>query len=73
MTQTNQTTREPGKRPDWIAKAPRTIGRTNRLERIGVAWNRDGGGLCLRFYGTQVIGEDVYLFPNDPLESDMAP
>lgn len=71
MTQSNQTAREPGTRPHWIAKAPKTIGRTQRLERIGVAWNRDDGGICLRLYGTQVIGEDVYLYPNDPPEADL--
>lgn len=71
MTQSNQTRREPGTRPHWIAKTPQTIGRTQRLERVGVAWNREDGGICLRVYGTQILAGDVYLYPNDPPESDL--
>ena len=50
--------------PDWIVKTPTGYGRKARLERIGVAWNRDkGGGICIRTSGTQFIADDIYLFP----------
>lgn len=53
--------------PDWIAKTAKQIGRRQKLERIGAAWNREeDGGICLRLHGTQIISEDIYLFPNEP-------
>jgi hypothetical protein len=51
------------KTPDWIVKTPKGYGRKQRLERIGAAWTREDGGICMRLYGTQVIEGDVYLFP----------
>jgi hypothetical protein len=51
------------KTPDWIVKTPKGYGRKERLERIGAAWNREDGGICIRVYGTQVISADIYLFP----------
>ena len=72
MTTTNTSTQQArtdnGNQPDWVAKSPRGIGRNQRLERIGVAWNRDDGGLCLRLVGTQIVDEDIYLYPmsDDP-------
>ena len=67
MTTTNTTSQDvrtdTGNQPDWVAKSPRGSGRNQRLERIGVAWNRDDGGICLRLVGTQIITEDVYLYP----------
>jgi len=69
MTQTTQTptsrNRESGTRPDWIAKCPKQVGRKKRLERVGAGWSREDGGICLRLYGTQVIAEDLYLYPVD--------
>lgn len=53
--------------PNWIAKAPRGEGRKQKLQRIGAAWNRDDGGICIRLYGTQVIPGDVYLYPNEEM------
>ena len=53
-----------GNRPDWIAKSPRQIGRKERLERVGAAWNRaEDDGICLRLHGTQIVTEDIYLYP----------
>ncbi len=52
-------------RPDWVVKIPRGAGRQSRLERIGVAWNRDDGGIGVRLSGTQIVDEDIYLYPND--------
>jgi hypothetical protein len=41
------------------------IAASQRLERIGAAWSREDGGICLRLHGTQVIAEDIYLYPAD--------
>ena len=50
--------------PDWIVKTPKGYGRKAKLERIGVAWNRDkDGGICIRTSGTQIIADNIYLFP----------
>lgn len=67
--QTNDTPREATK-PDWIAKAPRR-GRNAGLARIGAAWTRKDGGICVRLIGTQVVDGDLYLYPNaGPAEGD---
>lgn len=56
--------------PDWIAKAAKQVGRKERLERVGAAWNRpEDGGICLRLHGTQIVTEDIYLYPNDPTDA----
>ncbi|GAB5470462.1 MAG: hypothetical protein Kilf2KO_34920 [Rhodospirillales bacterium] len=58
--------RDAGTPPDWIAKCPKQIGRKERLERVGAAWRREDGGICLRLHGTQIISEDIYLYPAEP-------
>ncbi len=67
MTETRQTSQhspEANNDPDWIVKTPKGYGRKARLERIGVAWNRaKDGGICIRTSGTQIITDDIYLFP----------
>lgn len=55
--------REPGNQPDWVVKTPKGSGRKDRLERVGAAWDREDGGICLRLIGTQIVNEDLYLFP----------
>ena len=50
-----------GAKPDWIVKTPPINGTGKKLERIGAAWNREDGGICIRLTGTQVISRDVYL------------
>jgi hypothetical protein len=70
MTQTTTSTREPSSRPHWIAKVPRQFGRKERLERVGVAWNREDGGICLRLHGTQIVSEHVYLYPSTGQKDD---
>lgn len=62
-TQTKDASRENGKKPDWVVKTPRSTGRNSRLERVGVAWNREDGGICARLVGKQVIDGDLYLYP----------
>lgn len=65
----NQNT-ETANAPDWIVKTPKGYGRKTKLERIGVAWNREkDGGICIRTAGMQIIADDIYLFPvitNEP-------
>lgn len=61
---TDATKAEAPKAPDWIVKTPKGHGRKEkRLERIGSAWTREDGGICMRLYGTQIITADIYLFP----------
>lgn len=55
-------------KPDWIVKAPRGQHRNSNLERIGAAWSRDDGGIGIRLYGKQIIEDDIYLYPNEPLQ-----
>lgn len=72
MTTTNQpskTKRENGALPDWIAKSPKLVGRKERFERVGAAWNREDG-ICLRLHGNQIVSEDIYLFPNESRETE---
>ena len=52
-------------RPDWIVKAPRGYGRQSRLDRVGVAWDREDGGIGIRLAGKQIIEDDFYLYPNE--------
>ncbi len=59
---TNETQTENGNRPDFVAKTSKGYGRKARFERVGVAWKREDG-ICLRLIGTQVVNEDIYLFP----------
>lgn len=57
--------------PDWVVKTPKGYGRKAKLERIGVAWNRaNDGGICVRLAGTQIIAEDIYLFPINAEQAD---
>lgn len=66
---TSQT--ETSNAPDWVVKTPKDYGRKAKLERIGVAWNRDSdGGICIRTAGTQIIADDIYLFPMTTEQSD---
>ena len=55
----NQTENKNGRSPDWVVKAPKG----SRLERIGVAWDREDGGICMRLAGKQIIDEDIYIYP----------
>lgn len=58
------TQNENGNRPDFVAKTTKGYGRKARFERIGVGWARQReGGICLRLIGTQIVNEDIYLFP----------
>ncbi len=63
QTQTPEKQSENGNRPDWIAKAPKGYGRKQKLERVGAAWTRPDGGICLRLHGTQIVSDDIYLYP----------
>lgn len=66
MTTANENTAasaNSGRRPDWVVKAPRTRGKTSGLIRIGVAWDREDGGICLRLTGNQLVTGDLYIYP----------
>ena len=52
-----------GRRPDWVVKVPRTQGKKSGLVRIGAAWDREDGGICLRLTGNQIVSGDVYVYP----------
>ena len=67
-TTQNETQGKSRKRPDWVAKTQKGHGRNSYLERVGAAWNREDGGICLRLIGTQIVAEDIYLYPNDQRE-----
>ncbi|MGF1456876.1 MAG: hypothetical protein ACFB6R_16025 [Alphaproteobacteria bacterium] len=43
--------------------AARGYGRKQKLERVGAAWTRPDGGICLRLHGTQIVSDDIYLYP----------
>lgn len=60
QSQTTNPTTSDSKLPDWVVKTPNGSG---RLERIGVAWNRDDNGLCVRLVGRQLIDQDLYIYP----------
>jgi len=60
---------ENGNKPDWIAKTPKGLRENQRLERVGVAWNREDGGIGIRLVGTQIVENDIYLYPNESSES----
>ena len=62
--------RDSGNTPDWIAKCPKHIGRKERLERVGAAWTREDGGICLRLHGTQIVSEDIYLYPYESTDTE---
>lgn len=64
--QTDEQNTSTGQKPDWIAKSPQGYGRKSRLDRVGAAWNREDGGICIRLIGKQVIDSDIYLYPNEP-------
>lgn len=38
-------------------------GKNTDFETIGVAWEREDGGMYIKLYGTQVIDGGFYAFP----------
>jgi len=57
-TQTTNT-----RRPDWVVKTPRSKTRNAGLMRIGAAWDREDGGICVRLTGHQIVTGDLYIYP----------
>ena len=55
------------KRPDYVAVCYPMIRLNNGWQRrkavIGGAWKRDGGAICFRPSGKQVVETDIYFFP----------
>lgn len=62
QTNINEAQSENTNSPDWIVLSPRQIGRKEKLERIGAAWNKEDGGICIRLCGTQIVSDDLYLY-----------
>ena len=76
MTTTNNQDRAPTQetdnQPHYVALTAKGESRKSKLERIGVAWNREDGGIGIRLTGTQIIGSDIYLYPIDPASNESA-
>lgn len=68
--QSNARNTDAGNRPNWVVKAPTGTGDKQRLERIGAAWDREDGGVCVRLIGTQVVSQDLYIYPIETDEGD---
>ena len=68
---TNSTQESDYQAPDFIAMQYRHVrlddGWKTRKERIGAAYENDNGAICFRPAGRQVIENDIYLFPNEPV------
>lgn len=52
-----------GRSPDWVVKAPRARGKNSGLMRVGAAWDRADGGICVQLTGNQIISGDLYIYP----------
>lgn len=61
----NRTNNGNGKqKPNYIAKRQDGYGKNVSFTRVGAAWNReDNGSIYIKFHGTQIIDDPVYLFP----------
>ena len=59
------------RRPDYLVRQYRRVamddGPKTRRESIGAGWDMNNGGINIRLNGVQIISQDVYLFPNEPL------
>ena len=67
MSNINQNTEEgarSGRSPDWVVKAPRVRGKNSGLMRVGAAWDRADGGICVRLTGSQIVSGDLYIYPS---------
>ncbi|MEP3245484.1 MAG: hypothetical protein ABJN40_01675 [Sneathiella sp.] len=67
MTETSTPT-DNNKKPDWTVKSPKGHGRYHRLETIGAGWSREDSGICVRLSGTQIVENDLYIYPVERAE-----
>ena len=63
MTDQNQTEKSSSK-PTHIVRKKFWTGRKSDFETLGVAWERENGGLYIKLTGTQIIEGGFYVFPN---------
>lgn len=61
-TQTHENS-DDKKQPDWTVKTAKGYGRDQRFITVGAAWDREDGGICIRLTGTQIVENDLYLYP----------
>lgn len=65
MTKKNQNPTEGNARPTHtLRKNNGGYGKHANFETIGVAWEREEGGLYVKPYGMQIIDGGFYVFPN---------
>ncbi len=67
MTDT-QTPTDNSTKPDWTVKTSKGHGRYQRFETIGAGWSREDGGICVRLSGTQIVENDLYIYPVERAE-----
>ena len=67
---TTETNVRQGTKPDYVVKSRRGYGRNAPFLRVGAAWSRENGGICVRLDGTQLVENDLYLFPMDQDEGE---
>lgn len=60
---TTQTKSAPVK-PTHTVRSKTGSGRNATYDTIGVAWQRENGGLYIKLYGTQIISSGFYVSPN---------
>lgn len=51
-------------RPTHTLRKKFWSGKRTDFETIGVAWEREDGGLYIKLYGAQIIDSGFYAFPN---------
>ena len=62
-THTTNETKAAGQKPDFVVKSTTGYGKNGRFRRVGAAWRREDGGLCVRLDGKQLVENDLHLFP----------
>ena len=62
-TQTNAPQNGNGNKPTHSIRKRSGTGRKAEFETLGVAWQRDDGGLYIKLYGTQIVEGGFYAFP----------
>ena len=53
------------KKPTHTLRKKTWNGNRNEYETLGVAWLNEDGSLYLKLYGTQIIDNGFYAFPNN--------
>lgn len=71
-TQTNAAQNGNGNKPTHTIRKRNGKGRNAEFETLGVAWEREGGGLYIKLYGTQIVEGGFYAFPINTDSADDA-